>query len=65
MHKTHSQHVIPFHTKEWALDSGHRIITQVATSQPFYMRLCNGVYEKNQHYFVIKDYTVVMNTFMR
>ena len=24
-------------------------------SQPFYVRLCNGVYEKNQHHFVIKD----------
>ena len=29
-------------------------------NQPFYMRLCNGVHEKNQHHFVVKDITVVM-----
>ena len=28
------------------------------------MRLCNGVHEKNQHHFVIKAITVVMNTFI-
>ena len=33
--------------------------------QPFNMRLCNGVHEKNQHRFVIKNIAVVMNTFIR
>ena len=28
------------------------------------MTLCNGVHEKNQHHFVIKDIAVVMNTFL-
>ena len=26
--------------------------------QPFYMRFCNGVQEKNQHNFIIKDWKI-------
>ena len=33
-----------------------------ANTHLFYMRHCNGVYEKYQHHFVIKDITVVINT---
>ena len=31
----------------------------------FYIRLCSDVHEKNQNYFVIKDITVTMMTFIR
>ena len=31
----------------------------------FYIRLFSDVHEKNQNYFVIKDITVIMMTFIR
>ena len=33
--------------------------------QPFYMRFCSGVHEKNQYHFIIKDITDVMRTFIK
>ena len=38
---------------------------RITVAQSFYVRLCNGVHEKNQHYVVIKDVMVVMKEFYK
>ena len=43
-----------------------RLAPRERLSKPFIMRFCNSVYKKkNQHIFVIKDITVVINAFTR
>ena len=46
------------------LNNRLKIYLLVDVSQPFHMKLCDAVDEKNQHHFVIKNITFAMNTFI-